>query len=195
MRLLSPRLTVLYEMAFLVAVSVACAHFFNIHHPEGLTWERAPLRQSMLPAAAETLPGASAAQGIDTPEALQAFTEGGALFIDARFVEDFEEGHVPGAVNIPPGMFAEDAQRLIGAPDAGRRIIIYCSSITCHMSAELAESLDMLGYGNLFVYGEGFAGWLAAGGAVEVGSGDVPADSDDATGAAPESEAAGEGTR
>lgn len=167
MRLLSPKVTYCYEILILLVLSVVAAHIYNQHVPEGLTWERMPI-QPVEYAADGEVPVAKGIGTVGTEMVKRLVAEEGATFIDARYEEDFKAGHIPAAINIPPGMFADEAESLIGAPDDGRLLVIYCSSLTCRMSHDLGENLRMLGYMNMLIYEEGFRGWTEAQGEVEV---------------------------
>ncbi len=86
-----------------------------------------------------------------------ALTVDGAILIDVREVSEYEEGHIPGAINIP--------LRTVGASlefiPTDQPVWIYCQS---GWRAGLAtSSLRMAGYDNVLAYPPGFAGWSAAG--------------------------------
>lgn len=57
------------------------------------------------------------------PASLRAMLgRGSALLIDVREAEEFAEGHIPGAVNMPLSAFSPDA-----IPDAaGRTVVLQC---------------------------------------------------------------------
>ncbi|SKA72956.1 rhodanese-like domain-containing protein [Desulfobaculum bizertense] len=169
MRVFSPKLTVCYEILFLCALALGLAYIANMHNPKGLSWEQVPLKTTTVVQQNDGLPEAGTVGVVTTEQALDLFTEKGAVFVDARFPEDFSEGHVPDAVNISPGMFSEDAMELLGpAENQTLPLIVYCSSLSCRMSNELAENLLMLGYSNVYVYEQGFEGWIEADGLVEM---------------------------
>lgn len=167
MRLFSPKITFVYEMVALLVLSVAAAHLLSDHHPKGLTWERQPLRPELAVESADQLPERQELGTIGTDMALRLYAEQDALFVDARFLEDYEAGHIPGAVNIAPGMFADEVEAVLGAPEDDTTLVIYCSSASCMMSHELGENLRMLGYTNILIYEAGFKGWQDVQGDVE----------------------------
>lgn len=48
------------------------------------------------------------------------------LVIDVRSAQEYADGHVPGAVNIPHGSIASHLDALRAVP--GRQIVLYCES-------------------------------------------------------------------
>jgi len=63
--------------------------------------------------------------------------------IDVREREDFEKGHIPGAINIPHRtMSAESTSRL----DRAALIVTYCDGIGCNGSTKGAVNMLNLGF-------------------------------------------------
>jgi rhodanese-related sulfurtransferase len=87
-----------------------------------------------------------------------------ALILDARPAPFFEQGHVPGALNLARDDFAHDYRRLSpllkGAGD--KPVIVYCSGGACHDSRLVANALLTLGFGNVSVFTGGWEAWSAA---------------------------------
>ncbi len=69
----------------------------------------------------------------------------GALLLDVRSAEEFAEGHLVGAVNLPYGEIFARAEELL--PDKSREIIVYC--LTGKRSAQARANLLYLGYTNV----------------------------------------------
>ena len=92
---------------------------------------------------------------------LDAFKDGveasGALVIDVREVSEYEEGHIPGAVNIPIRTVAANLDKI----PTDRQIYVYCR--TGFRAGEVLSSLGMLGYDNVLSYKPGWVGWTDAG--------------------------------
>ncbi|MGH7780454.1 MAG: rhodanese-like domain-containing protein [Candidatus Binataceae bacterium] len=87
-----------------------------------------------------------------------------ALILDARPSVFFEQGHVPGAINLARDDFAQDYRHLAGVLKAadGKPIIVYCSGGECHDSRLVANALLTLGFGNVRVFTGGWDAWSAA---------------------------------
>jgi len=91
----------------------------------------------------------------------------GIVLLDARTVENFEHGHIPGAASLPISRFDEFFPRLQKRLRAARMLIVYCSGWTCPDSHELAIRLFQKGLKVLFLYKGGMDDWLEKGNAVE----------------------------
>lgn len=103
--------------------------------------------------------------------------ERGALLIDVREREDWEQGHAPGAVHLPRGTIELEIEEK--APALETPIICHCGGGS--RSALVAESLQRMGYTNVKSLAGGFQAWQQAGLPVAVaqggaagGSGSVP---------------------
>ena len=96
-----------------------------------------------------------------------------ALILDARPSVFFENGHVPGALNLARDDFAHDYRRLAGVLQSAhdKPIIVYCSGGDCHDSRLVANALLSLGFSNVSVFTGGWEAWSAAGLPASTGSG------------------------
>jgi rhodanese-related sulfurtransferase len=84
------------------------------------------------------------------------------VFVDARLKPDFDDGHLPGAISIPVNASDEQRhQRLSGIPK-DMRIVVYCESLNCPYSREVARKLIDDGYYNLQIFKGGWAEWSKA---------------------------------
>lgn len=89
---------------------------------------------------------------------------GAALLVDAREAQEFAEGHIPGAVNVPYEDALRDPTPLGKLDPGGRPIIVYCSGGTCESSLLLAQMLVRdFGQRRVLVYEGGFPEWAASG--------------------------------
>lgn len=84
------------------------------------------------------------------------------IIIDARSNEEFEKGHINGAINI--FAYEEDLgkyfQNLTQVPmEKGKIIVVYCEGGTCDASHKVATDLIRLGLKNVFVYTGGWEEW------------------------------------
>jgi rhodanese-related sulfurtransferase len=102
-------------------------------------------------------------------EEVRELLDGDALPIDARSLDAYLEGHLPGARSLPREQIDEqlDAFREQVPPD--RPLIIYCSGYGCPDSFVLAERLLAVGYRDVRVYEGGLPEWSNAGLPVERG--------------------------
>ncbi len=89
---------------------------------------------------------------VDGPTA-RALVAAGARLVDVRTPQEFAEGHVPGAVNVPHDEIALRAGE-IGPPST--RVVLYCRS--GKRSAIAARTLAGLGYDKVYDLGS-FSDW------------------------------------
>lgn len=99
-------------------------------------------------------------QEISMSEAESAIQAADVL-IDVREPDEFREGHIEGALNIPRGVLEF---KLSGAPELSARdlhIVLYCK--TSGRAALAAASLQEMGYLSVKSVAGGFDAWVAAG--------------------------------
>ncbi len=99
--------------------------------------------------------------------ARELYDSGEYIFVDARSPEDYEEGHIKGAVSLPVGQFEEKIAAFMERYPPEASIVTYCSGRTCEDSHHLAESLMEFGYDKISVLIDGFPGWEAEGHPIE----------------------------
>ena len=80
--------------------------------------------------------------------------ESGYIIVDARTQEEYDEGHIPGAILIPEYEIASRAEKEL--PDKDQLILVYCRS--GRRSKIAAEELVKLGYTNVKEFG-GIIDW------------------------------------
>lgn len=105
-------------------------------------------------------------QGVKTLNLAQAheiFQQGQALFVDARKPEEYEELHIPGAVNLPPEMLEKEGAGALEGIAQTRVIVVYCSQVQCDAALTVAEKLQSLGYKEAAAFLAGFNAWDQAG--------------------------------
>jgi rhodanese-related sulfurtransferase len=89
------------------------------------------------------------------------------LFVDARSQNDYDNGHIPGAVSFPVGQFEERIESFLNRYPSEQPIVTYCSGRTCEDSHHLAQFLSDVGFTNVRVFIDGFPGWEAEGYPIE----------------------------
>jgi rhodanese-related sulfurtransferase len=81
----------------------------------------------------------------------------GAFLVDVREPGEYQEGHLPNAINIPIRTLAQNIDKI----PTDQPVFVYCKS--GHRAALSTAALQMLGYTNVRAFPPGFAGWSAAG--------------------------------
>lgn len=92
------------------------------------------------------------------------------VLVEALPAEDFEDAHLPGAVNLPPDRVRELAPTVL--PDREADIVVYCANEDCPASPRATALLRDLGYENAVDYEGGKDDWRQAGLPLEQGSGE-----------------------
>ncbi len=81
-------------------------------------------------------------------------TEKGYILVDVRTPEEYSEGHIPGAINIPNETIADKVPEEL--PDKNQLIFVYCRS--GRRSKEAAGKLVTMGFSNIVEIG-GIIDW------------------------------------
>ena len=81
-------------------------------------------------------------------------TEEGYIILDTRSQEEYDEGHIPGAIVIPHDEITDRAEEEL--PDKDQLLLVYCRS--GRRSKLAAEALVELGYTNIKEFG-GIIDW------------------------------------
>jgi len=76
------------------------------------------------------------------------------IILDVRTVAEFDERHIPGAINVPNETIGTDT--IPELPDKGQLILVYCRS--GNRSKQASEKLVKLGYTNIVEFG-GIIDW------------------------------------
>jgi rhodanese-related sulfurtransferase len=93
---------------------------------------------------------------------LHDLIEAGAVtVVEALPAEYYDQGHLPGAINIPHTEVRDLAPALL--PDKNAQIVVYCADLPCPNSGIATHVLTKLGYANVRDYAEGKADWVEAG--------------------------------
>ena len=91
-----------------------------------------------------------------TPEEVNKIMDSGEeqIILDVREQEEYDQGHIPGAILIPYTEIENKAEEML--PDKDKLILVYCRS--GRRSKIAAESLAKLGYTNVKEFG-GIIDW------------------------------------
>ncbi len=95
---------------------------------------------------------------VDPRESLR-LREQGAVLIDVREQDEFDQGAIPGAIHIPRGFLEMRIEEAVKDPETP--IVVFCAGGVRSLFG--AESLAQLGYANAMSMSGGFNGWKGAG--------------------------------
>ncbi|MEP7145842.1 MAG: rhodanese-like domain-containing protein [bacterium] len=103
---------------------------------------------------------------ISVETAKQLF-EKNVKFVDGRDANEYKEGHIKGAANIPYKEFKEktieDKLGIMKDMDKDKMIVSYCSSDSCEMSIDNAYEMAKAGYNDVKIYLGGYKEWTRLG--------------------------------
>ncbi|MGE5666194.1 MAG: rhodanese-like domain-containing protein [Betaproteobacteria bacterium] len=83
--------------------------------------------------------------------------QGKYTLIDSRPLPRFQEGTIPGAINLPYPAWDKFVNRL--PADKDRLLVFFCQGVTCMMSPNSLIKAEALGYKSVKVYREGWPEW------------------------------------
>jgi rhodanese-related sulfurtransferase len=81
------------------------------------------------------------------------------LLIDVREDSEWQAGHAASAIHVGRGVLEREIEK--AAPNKARRVVLYCQGGS--RSALAADTLQKMGYTDVFSLAGGFAGYQAAG--------------------------------
>ena len=128
--------------------------------------ERGEGDENMATTAKDLVMAARADLDLVSPEdASSEAASGRSVFVDVRQTEEWQHGHIEGAIRAPRGLleFLADpaSPRHDEALDPARRVIMVCHSGT--RAALAGNTLQTLGYTDVALLEGGMEAWLAAG--------------------------------
>jgi rhodanese-related sulfurtransferase len=123
---------------------------------------------ALLPAAGEAIyfrdkiswRSAIAPSEMATVEQARAWGEN-VIWLDARPDDEFARDHVPGAISLNEDRWNELLPQFLAVWAPGKKIVIYCSSLDCNASREVAHRLRKEAQlSDVFVLEGGWEAWL-----------------------------------
>jgi phage shock protein E len=96
---------------------------------------------------------------ISPAEAAAKANSGEAVIVDVREKDEWDEGHVPGAIHVSRGTIELDIEEKF----ADKNALIICHCGGGGRSALVAESLQKMGYKNVRSMAGGLKAWRASG--------------------------------
>ncbi|MDD5712521.1 MAG: rhodanese-like domain-containing protein [Smithellaceae bacterium] len=100
---------------------------------------------------------------ISLQEAWKLYRAGKVCFLDARDSWSYNDGHLPGALHIPPAEAAKKAAEVKALAAGGKTLISYCDGATCPLGEQLASALRKEGVVSVRVLKNGWTLWQETG--------------------------------
>ncbi len=155
------------QAALLVVIATAAALLYNSFGGIALI---APA-DTVMRALGQGLPEQDGIHLVGLDAARKFLDEQRGLVVDARSPEQFAQGHLPGAVNCFVYELEVFLPPLLEQASLEQPMLLYCAGEDCEDSRFLAQTMQELGFGLLYVFEDGISGWRAAGLEVETGVG------------------------
>src|SRR5437660_8125665 len=92
---------------------------------------------------------------VDAAKARDLIDTGDPVIVDVREQDEWDEGHLPGAIHIPRGNLESRIETAV--PDRSRQVVLYCAA--GNRSAFAAKTLEELGYEDAVSLAGGFTDW------------------------------------
>jgi rhodanese-related sulfurtransferase len=102
---------------------------------------------------------------MDVADARKWMTESDTLILDVREADEYAQGYIPGAVNIPRGMLEFRVGAIPQMRSTDAKVLVYCRS--GQRGALAAQTLKRMGYTNVVSLKPGIEAWTASGWPVE----------------------------
>lgn len=133
-----------------------------------------PAQRNTNPPASELLSAKSVSHAgiprLSMDDAKLLYASGQVVFIDARIREDYEAGHIKGAVSMPFGSMPELLPKFRKTFE-GKMLVTYCGGSGCNLSEKAAYNLFDNGYERIAIFFGGWENWKEAGMPVSSGAG------------------------
>jgi len=100
---------------------------------------------------------------ITLKEAFGKYHDPGTIFLDAREPEEYEAGHIVGAINLPFDWIDDYWPGVEPQLNKNAAIVIYCSGAECESSLFEGRYLRELGYQDLYIFFGGWSEWESRG--------------------------------
>jgi rhodanese-related sulfurtransferase len=156
------------EMMFLLGMAIIFAFTVNFFSPKGIAlvgrWDKSP---GVIDSKAGSDVFSGELEIKDVMIAKQIYDNGTAVFVDARSLENFKNGHIKGAKSLPLDQFDNFIKAFKKKYPADTFIVTYCSERTCDDSHKLEQLLFDHGYVNVSIFIDGYQGWKAEGYPIE----------------------------
>ncbi len=163
-----PYKDIVKEITILLGVALITAFIVNAISPKGIAivgeWDPA---KGVISAKSKGDKVNRELEIKDPSEAKKIFDKGKSIFVDARSREDYEDGHIKGAVFFPVYDYESYIDTFLNNYPLATSIITYCSGRECDDSHELAQILSDMGYTEIRVFIDGFPTWEEKGFPIE----------------------------
>lgn len=159
---------IVLEVLQLLGIALVTAFSVNYLSPNGIAlWGEWDVQRGVVTAKSKQDAVNRKLEIRDPVTAKQLFDTQDILFVDARNADEYNEGHIKGAVSFPVYHFDDMIDSFLDTYGVSTPIITYCSGRECDDSHRLAQLLADMGYSGVRVFIDGFPVWKERGYPVE----------------------------
>lgn len=159
---------IIKQTIFLLGTSIILAFTVNCLSPAGIAlvgqWDESP-EDITSGAKSDVFGGELEIKHVKI--AKDIYDSNKAVFVDARSLDSFQDGHIKGAEPLPLGQFDDFISAFKEKYPADTYIVTYCSGRSCDDSHRLEQLLFDNGYVNVSVFIDGYPAWKAEGYPIE----------------------------
>ena len=159
---------IIREMIFLLGISIISAFAVNFFSPAGIAllgqWDEPP---GIIASQTKNDVFSGELEIKHVKTAKQIYDKGKAVFVDARSLENFKNGHIKGAESLPLDQVDNLIKAFKEKYPADTSIVAYCSGRSCDDSHRLEQLLFDHGYINVSIFIDGYQAWKAEGFPIE----------------------------
>ena len=156
------------ELVIILGLAISVAFTVNLISPTGIAivgqWD---YTKGVVTAKAKNDVEFNDLELNDINMAKQIYDSQTAIFVDARSGDDYQDGHIRGAVSLPVNQFNALFDSFKGRYPTDSVIVTYCSGRNCDDSHRLAQLLLEQGYMEVLVFVDGYPGWAKEGYPIE----------------------------
>ena len=138
--------TLSFQTAIIILLAVLCGLVYNSISENGISLIYQPLKLE-------------SGSFLTSEQTKTLLNEGRTLFIDTRYKDEFDQGHLINAKNVPQNASRDEIMNFFESIPKDQQMVIYCSNPACNSSRRLAGFLTYLGYEKVLIYLEGFQEW------------------------------------
>lgn len=157
-------LKIIKESIYILLIAAIIGFIVNIFHPKGYTFVSTSLyneKNIVL---------------ISSEEAKIKIDSRAAVIIDSRTTEEYNDGHIPGSINIPAVPDSQSVMKIkenYGLLTGPSELVIYCDGTSCGSSPILARRFLEMGYSkHIYIIEHGLPEWKEKGFPVDKNGGD-----------------------
>ena len=147
------------DISIILFVSILIAFISNHFSPNGIAFVGRWDTNKGLISAVKKNDGIIHKREVQTLNEAKKLYDKNYLFIDARDLHSYNEGHIKGAISFPYYEFDKLFDKFIDKYPLDTKMVTYCNGRECRDSVILAEFFYDAGYENIYVFIDGFPLW------------------------------------